>query len=82
MRSVWKINKTNQPGKKKNKNKLPEALIKKMIQYSSNEGDVVCDSFMGNFTTKEVCMKLNRHCIGFELNLRAFLERVIKEAGK
>jgi site-specific DNA-methyltransferase (adenine-specific) len=82
MKSVWKINKTNRPGKKKNKNKLPEELIKKMIQYSSNDGDVVCDFFMGNFTTKEVCKKLNRHCIGYEMNIDAFMAGVIKEEGK
>lgn len=82
MRSVWRINKPNHPGKKKNKNKLPEELIKKMIQYSSNEGDVVCDFFMGNFTTKEVCNKLNRHSIGFEMNHAALYAGVVKEAGK
>ena len=64
------------------KNKLPEELVKKMVQYSSNEGDVVCDFFMGNFTTKKVCRELNRHCIGFEININAFAGEVIKETGR
>lgn len=79
---VWRINKEYQKGKTKNKNKLPEALVEKMILYSSNEGDIVCDFFMGNFTTQEVCKKRNRHCIGFELNTRALLEKVIHDTKK
>ena len=49
LQSVWTINKEYHPGKVKNINKLPEELVKKMIQYSSNEGDLVCDFFLGNF---------------------------------
>ena len=56
----------------KNINKLPEELVKKMIQYSSNEGDLVCDFFLGNFTTAVVSKKLNRVPMGFELNKHAF----------
>jgi site-specific DNA-methyltransferase (adenine-specific) len=82
--SVWRINKEIHSAEKgkRNKNKLPEALIKKIIQYSSNEGDVVCDFFMGNFTTKKVCQQLNRHCIGFEINENAFVNGVIREANR
>jgi len=72
MQSVWDINKEYHPGKIKNKNKLPEELIKKMILYSSNEGDIVCDFFLGNFTTAIVAKKLGRIPIGFELNKSAF----------
>lgn len=72
MQSVWFINKENQPGEKKNKNKLPEELVNKMILYSSNENDIVCDFFLGNFTTATVAKKLNRVPCGFELNTNSF----------
>jgi site-specific DNA-methyltransferase (adenine-specific) len=72
LESVWDINKEYQPKQKKNKNKLPEELVHKMILYSSNEGDKVCDFFLGNFTTAIVAKKLNRVPVGFELNKLAF----------
>lgn len=80
MQSVWDINKEYHPGKKKNCNKLPEALVEKMIRYSSNEGDTVADFFMGNFTTLAVCKRLNRKFVGIELNPDAFVEGYIKNA--
>ncbi len=70
--SVWSINKEYAPGEEKNQNKLPEELIKKMIQYSSNEGDIVCDFFLGNFTTAIVAKKLGRVPAGYEINKNMF----------
>ncbi|MEJ2303232.1 MAG: DNA methyltransferase, partial [Anaerolineales bacterium] len=35
---VWIINREYKPGRVKNKNELPTALLTKMIRYSSNEG--------------------------------------------
>ena len=52
----------------KNNNKLPNELIDKLILYSSNEGDTICDFFMGNFTTAYSAIKLGRKVGGFELN--------------
>jgi site-specific DNA-methyltransferase (adenine-specific) len=72
MEDVWFINKENQPGQMKNKNKLPDALVDKMILYSSNVGDTVCDFFMGNFTTAYRSLTLGRKVSGFELNENAF----------
>ncbi len=46
----------------------PEALIKRIIEASSNEGDVVLDLFSGSGTTCVVAKKTNRQYIGFELN--------------
>ena len=60
------------PDQIKNVNKLPEGLIQKLILYSSNPGDIVCDFFMGNFTTAYAAIKLGRYPIGFELNKNAF----------
>ena len=72
MEDVWVINKEYAQGQKKNKNKLPNALIEKMILYSSNENDIVCDFFQGNFTTAYCAIKLGRKPIGFELNKEAY----------
>lgn len=46
----------------------PEKVIKKLIEISSNPGDLVLDPFTGTGTTNVVCKKLSRRCIGFEIN--------------
>jgi site-specific DNA-methyltransferase (adenine-specific) len=76
LEDVWMINKEYQPGEIKNKNKLPEAIIEKIILYSSNEEDIVVDFFLGNFTTASVAKKLNRISGGFEINELAYKERI------
>lgn len=63
---VWIINREYKPGQIKNKNELPLKLLIKMIQYSSNEGDLVGDFFLGGFSTAKVAIGLNRRAIGFE----------------
>lgn len=77
--SVWIINRDNQRGVKKNKNKLPYKLLEKMVLYSSNADDIVCDFFAGSFTLKDVCAKHNRHFIGQEINPEAVFRGVIKD---
>jgi len=72
MEDVWTITKEFHQSKKKNKNKLPTALIEKMLLYSSNAGDVVCDFFQGNFTTASCSIDLGRIPIGFELNSESY----------
>jgi len=69
---VFFINKEYIQDKKKNVNKLPNELIKKIIQYSSNRGDLIIDFFMGNFTTAYVALALGRRVGGFELNKESF----------
>jgi site-specific DNA-methyltransferase (adenine-specific) len=44
----------------------PEALLARIIQASSNPGDVVLDPFSGTFTTLAVADKLGRVGIGIE----------------
>ena len=78
---VWIINREYKPGKVKNKNELPTKLLTKMIQYSSNEGDVVCDLFLGSFSTAKVSIGLNRNATGFELSEKAYNYQ-IKEMDK
>lgn len=72
MQDVWTINREYRPGQTKNKNQLPAVLVEKMIQYSSNPGDTVCDFFLGGFTTALVAKRLGRVPVGFEQNRAAF----------
>lgn len=69
---VWIINREYKPGQTKNKNELPTELLLKMIQYSSNEGDLVCDLFLGSFSTAKVAIGLNRRACGFEISPTAY----------
>ncbi len=72
LEDVWHIKREYRRGTMKNANKLPEALVKKMIAYSSNPGDVVGDFFLGNFTTARVAKRMGRAIVGFEINPVAF----------
>lgn len=65
---VWIINREYKPGKTKNKNELPTDLLRKIIQYSSNENDLVCDFFLGGFSTARVAVGMNRCVVGFEIS--------------
>lgn len=78
---VWIINREYKPGKIKNKNELPTKLLAKMILYSSRENDLVCDLFLGSFSTAKVAIGLNRRACGFEINQKAF-DYQIKETEK
>ena len=73
---VWIINREYKPGQRKNKNELPKALLEKMIAYSSDEGDLVCDFFLGGGSTAAVAIGMNRRFIGFEISKQTFRSRV------
>ncbi len=73
---VWIINREYKPAQVKNKNELPTALLIKMIQYSSNAGDTVCDMFLGSFSTAKVAKGLGRKSCGFEISTHAFQYQV------
>lgn len=45
----------------------PEALLKRVVEASSNEGDLVLDCFCGSGTTAAVAEKLNRRWIACDL---------------
>ena len=47
--------------------KKPEILLNTIINYFSDEGDIVLDSFLGSGTTAAVAHKMNRKWIGIEL---------------
>jgi len=69
----------------------PEKLLERIIQASSNEGDIIADFFMGSGTTMAVAEKLNRKWIGSDLGKFAIhttrkrmigVQRGLKEGGK
>ena len=78
---VWVINREYKPGQIKNKNELPKTLLIKMILYSSEPNDTVCDFFLGSFSTAKVAIGLGRKACGFEINTNAF-DYQIKEIDK
>jgi DNA modification methylase len=47
----------------------PEELLERIINSSSNNGDIVFDCFMGSGTTLKVANDLNRKFIGADINL-------------
>lgn len=46
----------------------PLYIIKMLIENSSNENDIVLDTFMGSGTTAVACQETNRQFIGFEIS--------------
>lgn len=55
------------PRLKLHKAQKPLELIKKLVDCSSNENDLVLDCFMGSGTTAVACELLNRRWIGIEM---------------
>lgn len=51
----------------------PERLIERIILAHTKENDTVLDPFLGTGTTASVCKRLNRKCIGIELETESFL---------
>ena len=47
---------------------FPLALPMVLVHAFTNEGDVVCDPFMGSGTTAVACHRLKRHFVGSELD--------------
>ncbi|MGC8982125.1 MAG: DNA-methyltransferase, partial [Minisyncoccia bacterium] len=70
---VWIINREYWIGDQKTPTKLPAELIKKMLQYSSEEGDVVLDPFLGSGQVAVVSKMMKRQYIGFEI-VKAYYE--------
>ena len=69
----------------------PEALLERIIQASSNEGDLIADFFCGSGTTAAVAEKLGRKWIASDLGKFAIhttrkrligAQRQLKDAGK
>jgi len=75
LEDVWVINRTYKPGQNKNQNELPEAIIEKILAYSSDPGNLVLDPFLGGFTTARVARRMGRRFVGFEINPEGFDEK-------
>jgi DNA modification methylase len=60
----------------------PEALLERIIQASSNEGDVVLDPFCGCGTTIHAAQKLRRQWIGIDITHLAIslIEKRLRDA--
>ena len=52
--------------------KKPESLIKRVIEMTTEPGDIVLDSFLGSGTTVAVAHKMHRHWIGIEMGNQAY----------
>ncbi|MEM1606655.1 MAG: site-specific DNA-methyltransferase [Candidatus Bathyarchaeia archaeon] len=74
---VWIIKRPYHRGEETAGNELPDELVERCIMTSSNPGDLVVDPVLGSGTTMRVCLKLNRRCLGIEINSR--LEKRIRE---
>ncbi len=80
--NVWSINqlKGNERVKKGSKavhlNQKPLSLIRRIIEMSSDAGDIVWDPFGGLFTTAVACHELNRHCYTSEVTSEVYEEAV------
>ncbi len=64
---VWVIQREYWHGDQKTPTKLPSELVKKILMYSSEEGDVVLDPFLGSGQVAVVSKMLKRKYIGFEI---------------
>lgn len=52
--------------------KKPESMLKMILEYFSNEGDIVLDSFLGSGSTIATAHKMGRRWIGIELGEHAY----------
>ncbi len=58
--------------------KKPEQLLKRIIEMSTNPGDLVLDSFLGSGTTAAVAHKMGRKWIGVELGDHAYTHCAVR----
>lgn len=59
----------------------PEELIKRILDISTNEGDLVLDAYLGSGTTAAVAHKMKRNYIGIEVGKQA-LDLVVPRLNK
>ena len=69
---MFVIDREYKQGEMRNRNELPFALLSKIILYSSDPEDTVCDMFLGGGSTAIVAKGLGRIPMGFEMNTDAF----------
>ncbi len=92
-RDVWSFNMVGRTSSERvdYPTQKPEALLERIINASSNEGDLVADFFCGSGTTLAVAEKLGRKWIGSDLGKFAIhtsrkrmigVQREMKSSGK
>jgi site-specific DNA-methyltransferase (adenine-specific) len=64
---VWVIKREYWNGDEKTPTKLPAELIRKILLYSSSEGDLVLDPFLGSGQVAVMSKTLSRKYVGFEV---------------
>ncbi|MBB1076273.1 restriction endonuclease [Rhodoferax sp. 4810] len=82
----WPINvlNSNDPERLGYPTQKPETLLERIIQASSNEGDLILDAYCGCGTTVAVAQRLNRQWIGIDITYQSIaliLERFEKQFG-
>lgn len=86
MHDVWKISFIHSQSKERvgYPTQKPEALLKRIIEASSNKDDVVLDAFCGCGTTVAVAQQLGRKWIGIDISPTAIkiIERRLKQSLK
>ena len=74
---VWTINREYWRGETKTPTKLPAEIIEKILDYSSEAGDIVLDPFLGSGQVAVVAKEKGRHYVGCEI-VPAYYEFVCK----
>lgn len=66
----WEINQVKNVSKSNNPHPcpIPLELAERIVKATTNEGDTVCDPFMGSGTFGIACKNLNRNFIGIEID--------------
>lgn len=73
---VWEFPKvtsgTNRASKERTDHpaQFPVAVIERIVRACSNPGELAMDPFMGSGSTAEVCLRMGRSVVGFELEPR------------
>lgn len=67
MEDVWDIQREYWHGDIKTPTKLPAEIIRKILAYTSEPGDIVLDPFIGSGQVPVVCRELGRQYLGFEI---------------
>ena len=67
LEDVWVINREYWTGDVKTPTKLPRALVTKILDYTSEPGDLVLDPFLGSGQVAVVSKLLGRRFVGFEI---------------
>lgn len=81
MEDVWVIPREYWNGDLKTPTKLPAELVRKILQYSSVEGDLVLDPFLGSGQVAVIAQQMGRQYIGFEIvpEYYEFIQRQLRE---